>query len=272
MSDILLTAFLLSLVLLGMLSFFGIEIIRRGIIFTDLAIGQMAALGAAASILFFDGAYLDLVSLAFALAGGAIVAVAARRTDTHEAFIGLLYAFGFSGVFILLSKSYHGMEMFQKLMASDILFTPMTDLLQAAVIYAVLGAVLLVFYNRTRGLMKEALFFVTFAVTVTIAVRLAGVLVVFALLVAPALTALRIRRGITIVNAWIIGTAINLGSILLSYNLDLPTGYTLVFSHAVLALALALIIPARVVPAGTEARPVSEPTEHRPRPRKETRS
>jgi zinc/manganese transport system permease protein len=260
MSDILVTAFLLSLVLLGMLSFFGIEIIRRGIIFTDLAIGQMAAMGAAVSILFLDGEYLDLISLAFALAGGAIVAVAAQRTDTHEAFIGLLYAFGFSGVFILLSKSYHGMEMFQKLMASDILFTPMSDLLRAAVAYAVLGGVLLIFYGRARGLAKEALFFVVFAITVTIAVRLAGVLVVFALLVAPALTALKIRRGIPIVNAWIIGTGVNLLSILLSYNLDFPTGYTLVFTHAVLALFVALLLPARKYPVRTEPPPAPSRT------------
>jgi zinc/manganese transport system permease protein len=255
MSDILWTAFLLSLVLLGIHSFFGIEIIRRGIIFTDLAIGQMAAMGAAVSILFLDGEYLDLIALAFALAGGTIVAIAARRTDTHEAFIGLLYAFGFSGVFIILSKSYHGMEMFQKLMASDILFTPLSDLVSAAVAYLVLGGILLLFYRKSRGLVREALFFVTFAITVTIAVRLAGVLVVFALLVAPALTALRIRKGIPIVNAWIIGTGVNLLSILLSYNLDFPTGYTLVFTHAVLALGVALLVPARRSRAGAPPDP-----------------
>ena len=77
MTDILLSALLLSVVLLGICSFFGLEIIRRGIIFTDLAIGQMAAMGAALSILFLDGEYLNLVSLAMALAGGAIVAIAA---------------------------------------------------------------------------------------------------------------------------------------------------------------------------------------------------
>jgi len=257
-SDILWTAFLVSLVLLGIHSFFGIEIIRRGIIFTDLAIGQMAAMGAAVSILFLDGGYLDLISLAFALGGGAIVAIAARRTASHEAFIGLLYAFGYSGVFILLSKSYHGMETFQKLTASDILFTPMPDLLRAALSYAVLGGILLLFYTRARGLVKEALFFVTFAITVTIAVRIAGVLVVFALLVAPALTALRIRRGIPIVNAWMIGTVVNLLSILLSYNFDFPTGYTLVFTHAVLALGVVLFAPAGSLPA--EARPAPDRT------------
>jgi zinc/manganese transport system permease protein len=249
MTDILFSAFLLSVVLLGIHSFFGLEIIKRGIIFTDLAIGQMAAVGAAVSILFLGGDYLDVVSLAFALVGGALIAIAARRTDTHEAFIGLLYAFGLSAVFIILSRSYHGMETFQRLMASDILFTPLSEIAKTAGIYAVLGAILLIFYGRTSGLAKEALFFVTFAITVTVAVRLAGVLVVFALLVAPALIALRIGKGIRIINAWIIGTIVNLAAIVVSYNFDFPTGYTLVFLHAILALIVFLVQPVRVLAA-----------------------
>jgi zinc/manganese transport system permease protein len=245
MTDILLSAFLLSVVLLGIHSFFGLEIIKRGIIFTDLAIGQMAAVGAAVSLLFFNGEYLDPISLVFALLGGALIAVAARRTDSHEAFIGLLYAFGLSAVFILLSKSSHGMETFQKLMASDILFTPLSEIAKTAVVYAVLGLVLLLFYRRARGFARESLFFVTFAITVTLAVRLAGVLVVFALLVAPAILALRLRKGVPLVNAWIIGTIVNLIAIVVSYNFDFPTGYTLVCLHAFLALTGSLVLPAR---------------------------
>ncbi|HSQ74948.1 MAG TPA: metal ABC transporter permease [Bacteroidota bacterium] len=245
MTDILFSAFLLSVVLLGIHSFFGLEIIKRGIIFTDLAVGQMAAVGGAISILFLDGEYLDPISLAFALLGGAVIALAARRTDKHEAFIGLLYAFGLSAVFILLSKSSHGMEAFQKLMASDILFTPLEEIAKAAGIYVVLGALLLVFYNKSKGTTREVLFFVTFAITVTVAVRLAGVLVVFALLVAPALIALRIGKGIPIVNAWIIGTVINILAIVVSYNFDFPTGYTLVLLHAFLALTVSLAAPRR---------------------------
>jgi zinc/manganese transport system permease protein len=252
MTDILFSAFLLSIVLLGIHSFFGLEIIKRGIIFTDLAIGQMAAVGAAVSILFLDGDYLGPISLAFALVAGAVVAFAARRTDTHEAFIGLLYAFGLSAVFIILSKSSHGMEMFQKLMASDILFTPLSEILRTAGIYVILGAILLFFYHRARGLTREALFFVTFAITVTVAVRLAGVLVVFALLVAPALIALRIRRGIPLINAWIIGTVVNVVAILVSYNFDFPTGYTLVLLHAFVALTVSLIVPVRALRAKQE--------------------
>jgi len=245
MTDILFSAFVVSVVLLGIHSFFGLEIIKRGIIFTDLAIGQMAAMGTAISILFLEGEYLDPLSLGFALVGGAVIAFASRRTETHEAFIGLLYAFGLAGVFIILSKSYHGMETFQKLMASDILFTPMSEIVKTAIIYAVLGGVLLLFYNKARGIVKEVLFFTTFAVTVTNSVRVAGVLIVFALLVAPALIALKIRKGIPLINAWIIGTAVNLLAIVVSYNFDFPTGYTLVFLHAFLALTVSISVPMR---------------------------
>jgi zinc/manganese transport system permease protein len=240
MTDILLSTFLLSVVLLGMHSFYGIEVIKRGIIFTDLAIGQMAAVGAAISILFFDGEYLFPLSLVFALFGGSLIAFASKRANSHEAFIGLVYAFGLSGVFILLSKSYHGMETFQKLMASDILFTPLEEILKTAVIYAVLGLFLLLVYGKTAGVVRDFIFFVTFALTVTISVRLAGVLVVFALLVGPALIALKVQKGIPLINAWIIGVIINLVSIIVSYNFDFPTGYTLVFFHALLALGVSV--------------------------------
>ena len=133
MTDILLSSFFLSVVLLGIHSFFGLEIIKRGIIFTDLAIGQMAALGAALSILLFEGHYLYPISLAFALIGGIAISFSAKRTVSHEAFIGLLYAFGISSVFIVLSKSSHGIEMFDRLMASDILFTPLSDIIETAI-------------------------------------------------------------------------------------------------------------------------------------------
>jgi zinc/manganese transport system permease protein len=243
MTDILLSAFVLSVVLLGIHSFFGLEIIRRGIIFTDLAIGQMSAFGAALSILFLDGKYIYPVSLAFALLAGLAIAIAAKRTVSHEAFIGLLYAFGISGVFIILSKSAHGTEMFDKLMASDILFTPWPDIIETAIIYALLGLVLVFVYPRMKGFWKDTLFFVSFAATVTSSVRLAGVLIVFSLLVAPAFIAIRMNKGKLLLTAWAVGTCVNIVSILVSYNLDLPTGYTLVFFHALLALTVSILFP-----------------------------
>lgn len=245
MTDILLSAFILSVVLLGIHSYFGLEIIKRGIIFTDLAIGQMSALGAALSILFLDGLYIYPLSLTFALLAGLAIAIAAKRTVSHEAFIGLLYAFGISGVFIILSKSAHGTEMFDKLMASDILFTPWPDIIETGIIYTLLGLILVFVYPRMKGFWKDALFFVSFAATVTSSVRLAGVLIVFSLLVAPAYVAMRINKGKLLLTAWVIGTCVNIVSILVSYNLDLPTGYTLVFFHSLLALTVSILFPVR---------------------------
>ena len=252
MNDILVTAFLLSLVLVGIHAFFGLEIIRRGIIFTDLAIGQMAALGAAMSLFFLDGMLIYPVSLAFALLGGLLIAWAARHTDNLEAFIGLLYAFGISAVYIVLSNSAHGMEEFQRLMASDILFTPVEEVIKTAVIYSALGLVLFFIYRRIEGFWKDAVFFTTFAVTVTSSVKLAGVLIVFSLLVSPALIALRFDGKLMLLKAWAIGTVANLAAIFASYKLDLPTGYTVVFVNAFLAIAVSMV-PWKKVEADTRA-------------------
>jgi zinc/manganese transport system permease protein len=236
MIDILLSAFFLSIVLLGIHSYFGLEIIRRGIIFTDLAIGQMAAFGAALSLLFFHGEYLYPISLLFALFGGYSISLISRREKNPEPFIGLMYAFGIAGVYILLSKSSHGMETFQNLMAADILFTPFHEIVKTAFLYAALGIFIFFFHRKTSGVVRDVLFFITFAATVTSSVKLAGVLIVFALLLAPALIAIIMGKGIPLVSAWIIGTILNIIAIIVSYRFDFPTGYTIVFFHALAAL------------------------------------
>ncbi len=241
MNDILISAFALSLVLVGIHAYFGLEIIRRGIIFTDLAIGQMAALGASISLFFFNGTFLYPTALTFALIGGLLIAWAARHTENLEAFIGLLYAFGISAVYIVLSKSAHGMEEFQRLMASDILFTPIEEIIKTAVIYSAIGIMLFLVYRRLNGFWKDALFFTTFAVTVTSSVKLAGVLIVFSLLVSPALIAIRFDGKRMLLKAWTIGIIANLIAILSSYKFDLPTGYTVVFVNALLAIAVSMI-------------------------------
>ena len=240
--DILAPAFLLSLVLLGIHSYFGLEIIRRGIIFTDLAIGQMAALGTAVSILIWETEYY-MISLAFALVGGLLIAYATKKVKYLEAYIGLLYALGVSFVVILLSHSAHGMEKFHELMAADILFTPLNEVHKTAVFYAFLGIGIYFAMKKTRGFIRDILFFATFAVTVTSSVKLAGVLVIFAILISPALIAIILKAKRPVIFAWGIGLIINLVSILFSYLVDLPTGYTLVFFHAFVSLLVCLVKP-----------------------------
>jgi zinc/manganese transport system permease protein len=101
--------------------------------------------------------------------------------------------------------------------------------------------VLFLIYRRVDGLWKDALFFTTFAVTVTSSVKLAGVLIVFSLLVSPALIALRFDGKFMLLKAWGIGIFANLCAIIASYSFDLPTGYTVVLVNAFLAIAVSMI-------------------------------
>ncbi len=239
MIDLLLPAFFLSVVLLGIHAYFGLEIIRRGIIFTDLAIGQMAALGAAVSILFFHGEFHYPLSLAFALLAGLLNSIAAKRVKHLEAFIGLVYAFGVSGVFVLLSKSEHGTEELSNLLATDIIFVESSDIIRTAILYLVIGLIIFVLKRKVSGFLKELLFFTAFAVTVTSSVKMAGVFVVFALLIAPVFIVLKLTRKHHVLWAWLIGIVINLLAIMFAYFLDLPTGYAIVFLHTAIAIIVA---------------------------------
>jgi zinc/manganese transport system permease protein len=242
--DILFSAFLLSIVLVGIHAYFGLEIVRRGIIFTDLAVGQMAALGAAISLFFFEGRFVYLLSLLLALSAAGGITLVSRQErripdnppHSTEVFIGLLYALGISGVFILFSKSPHGMGDFNRFMASDLLFTPFRDVWQTALLYALIGLLLYGNHRYNKEHWRDLVFFLLFALTVTSSVRLAGVLVVFSLLVAPALISLVFRARHPLLLAWTYGTGVNLVAVFASYKLDLPTGYTLVFLHALAAV------------------------------------
>jgi zinc/manganese transport system permease protein len=233
--DILFNAFLLSVVLVGIHSFFGMEILRRGIIFTDLAIGQMAALGAAVSLFFFEGEYLYPTSLLFAFLGALVIAVGSKIERLSEAFIGLIYAFGIATVFLVLSKSPQGTEDFQRLLANDLLFVSLKEIYQTTGIYFLIGVALYLSGRYFQNRLKDMSFFLLFAVTVTSSVKLAGVLVVFALLVAPALVSLLTTTRHNLLLAWIYGTLVNLLGVVISYRMDLPTGYTLVSLHSLLA-------------------------------------
>ena len=96
-------AFALAILLVFIHSIFGLEIIKRGVIFTDLAIGQFAAIGVAISLLFFEGNYAFILTLIFALIGALLISIATYRVKHIEAFIGMLYALGASSIIVLLS-------------------------------------------------------------------------------------------------------------------------------------------------------------------------
>lgn len=231
MTDIFLHALLLSFILLGIHAYFGLEIVKRGIIFTDIAIAQFSAVGLALSLLLYNRPSY-LLSLLFSVLCSLLVALSQKKGKYSEAFIGLLYAFGLSSVVLILSKSPHGMEDFMQLTASDILFIPKQEIVKTGILYAFLGSFIYLKERFLSGKLKEMVFFVLFSLTVTSSVKLVGVFVVFSILVAPALVANLLGRGLFF--AWIYGAFVNTMGILLSFKLDLPTGFSLVFLHSMM--------------------------------------
>jgi len=235
-------AFILAILLVFVHAIFGLEIIKRGVIFTDLAIGQFAAIGVAVSLLFFEGSYAFLLTFIFALLGASLIAFASHRVKHIEAFIGMLYALGASGIILLLSNTTQGTELFNKLQATDILFTTLEDLSEPFLLYTVVATLFFTLYHRLSGMAKEMLFFGLLALTVTSSVQLAGVLVVFILLIVPAFLALLQLRFKPLFFAWGIGSLLVVTSMILSYTMDLPTGYTIVFISSLIGVLSSLLI------------------------------
>jgi len=246
MSDILLVPIALVIVLVMMHSWFGMGILKRGIIFTDLAIAQFAALGSSVSLGYFHEEYFYLLTLSFALFSAFLIAIASQRKLQLEAFIGLLYVLGASGIMMVLSHSAEGMEHFKSLLASDILFTPPSEVLKSTLIYALIALVLWKVYPKTSGFLKELMFFSLLALTVTSSVALAGVLVVFVLLIAPALVSLSLQLKRVYLGSFAFGWFFSISAILISYYYDLPTGYSIVFLGALLSCVIILFSSKKV--------------------------
>ncbi len=240
MTDILLVPIALVVILVMLHSYFGMEILKRGIIFTDLAIAQFAALGSSVSLGYFHEEHFYLLTLGFALLSALLIAFASTRKVHLEAFIGILYVLGASGIMMVLSHSAEGMEHFKSLLASDILFTPPSEVMKSGVIYSFIALALYFLYPKLEGFFKELLFFSLLAITVTSSVSLAGVFVVFVLLIAPPFVSLSLGLKRPLLGSFLFGWFFSICAILISYFYDLPTGYSVVFLGAFLTALIVL--------------------------------
>ncbi|MDD2651908.1 MAG: metal ABC transporter permease [Sulfurimonas sp.] len=240
MTDILLVPIALVVILVMLHSYFGMEILKRGIIFTDLAIAQFAALGSSISLGYFHEEYFYLLTLGFALLSALLIAYASTRKLHLEAFIGILYVLGASGIMMVLSHSAEGMEHFKSLLASDILFTPPSEVMKSGVIYSFIALALYFLYPKLSGFFKELLFFSLLAITVTSSVSLAGVFVVFVLLIAPPFVSLSLKFKKPLLGSFFFGWFFSISAIVISYFYDLPTGYSIVFLGAFLTALIVL--------------------------------
>ncbi|MFA6629886.1 MAG: manganese transporter, partial [Sulfuricurvum sp.] len=157
----------LTFVMVGIHTLFGLEILRRGVIFTDLAVGQVAAVGIAVSSAFLGGEHQAILSLVFSFAAALLIAYVSRHSSHIEAFIGLLYAMGASAVMIVLSQGSEGDELFKRLMANDILFVGSGDILQTVAVYGVICLLYWGLYSRLSGFVRELFFFSLLSLMVT---------------------------------------------------------------------------------------------------------
>lgn len=268
-----LSALALCLLLTGVLSVFGHHVVRRGVIFVDLALAQVAALGASAGILLGWGAdthpvHNFLFSLAFTLAGAALFAwFRGRRHAPVEALIGMTYAAAMALSLIVLERSATGTEELKEMLVGSILTVSPRMLIGAAVLCSVVG-VLLWLARRplfaitddpvraaASGLklgMWDFLFYAVFGVLVTFAVRATGVLLVFAFLITPALASILALSGARR-QLWFGWAFASLGCVLgleASLRLDISAGPSIAAVFVLLLIATGLLSRRRGERAG----------------------
>ena len=220
----------------------GLEVLRRGIIFIDLAIAQVAALGVIAAQLLAPETADHALVPQLAAAGAALAAAALltwtekRWPDIQEALIGLLFVMAASAGILLLANNPHGGEHLKELLAGQILWVGWPPLLPAAG----LSALLLAVWFGLRERLGATGFYLLFALAVTASVQLVGVYLVFASLIAPALATRAGGRG-RLAAAYLVGAVGYGAGLWCSARFDLPAGAAIVCCLGVLAvLALTL--------------------------------
>ncbi len=222
----------------------GREVLRRGIIFIDLAIAQTAGLGViAASGLGWDvhGPAAQLAAFTSALGAALILNWAEGRfEEIQEALIGMLFVLAATGGILLLATNPRGGEELREMLVGQILWVDWHTLGPAAVVSAVVVAVWLKGHERFGRLG----FYVLFALSVTVSVQLVGIFLVFASLIVPAL-AMRDLKRYAVPVGYGVGLVGYLLGLILSAQFDLPTGAVIVWALGGVAVLSSWLIPAR---------------------------
>ena len=249
--ELLALPFVAALLLVAIHTAFGLQVLARGVIFVDLALAQVAALGA--TVAFMLGHAVTSVatfgySLAFTFAAALLLASsrAAATRIPQEALIGVLYVVAAAAAFLLVDKAPQGAEHIRQILTGNILTVGADEVLVLAPLYLGLGALLWLLRGRFEARREGAaqwvwdlVFYASLGVVVTSSVALAGVLLVFAFLIIPAAIGVlwADRAAAQLALGWAAGAAASAAGLALSYAADLPTGASLV---CVFGAALAL--------------------------------
>ena len=273
MLDFLWVPFLACLVLTGIHVYLGLHVLTRGVIFVDLALAQVAALGI--TIAFLAGHPLQSeaaywYALAFTVGGAGLFSLTRLRRAVipQEAIIGFVYAVSAALTVLVVDRAPQGAEHIKQLLVGSILTVTPGETARLALLYVLIGAVHVLI---RRPLLEISLdpdaasargravswwdfaFYVTFGVVVTSSVRVAGVLLVFSYLIVPAAVGALLSRSVAgrLVIGWTLGAIVSALGLWASFAWDLPTGAAVVATFgalmAMVACALGLGALARRV-------------------------
>ena len=233
-------AFIVGLMVLSTHVPLGQEVLKRGIIFIDLAIAQIAGLGVIAAFRFgweAHGWEVQVAAMSSALIAALVLgALEKRYQQFQEALIGITFVLASTASILLLADNPHGSESLKDLLVGQILWITWDQLLPVALVTAFILFVWFGFRQR----LKHIGFYVLFALAVTNAVQLIGVYLVFASLVIPALGSVGHKNAL--LTAYTIGASGYGFGLIISSLLDLPSGAVIVWSIAIVALLVKLVI------------------------------
>ena len=248
--DILGPALVAGLLILATHVPLGMIVLNRGLIFIDIALAQVAALGVVFASLMWGASSIWVVQLCAVAAAIGCAAILtwtdSRWPEIQEAIIGVIYALAAAAQIILLAYSPNGAEQLKALMVGQILWVTPLQLVIVAAIYAVVMAIWF-FRDLAR---ERLLFYAVFAVAITASVQIVGVLLVFASLIVPAMAARHAPPGWRLAIAFNVGVVGYLAGFLASAVLDLPTGAAIVVALIPVALAAAILIARARWPVG----------------------
>ena len=274
MLEFLAAPFAASLILTGIHAYLGLHVVERGVIFVDLSLAQIAALGATfAMLLPFSGGDphspgVYWFSLGFTFIGAAVFSLvhSQRARVPQEAIIGISYAVASAAAILAMSQSTAQGEHLKDMLVGNILAVSWHDVRKTALLYAAIGLFHWIFRRRFLAISLDAqkaaaeglsvrwwdfLFYASFGFVVTSSVSMAGVLLVFSYLIVPSVAAMLFATtvGARLAIGWTMGTFVSLAGMYLSVVYDLPTGATIVctFGIALIVMALGRVVLKRVL-------------------------
>src|SRR5205823_9941391 len=240
----------MCLVLTGIHAYLGVHVLSREVVFVDIALAQIAALGATAAFLagYETDTWESYVSgLSATLLGALVLSLtrSRRRHVSQEAVIGVVYAVSSAAAVLLSDRAAHGAEQVRTMLVGNLLAVRPPEVAQVGALYAAIGVFhwlcrrpfFLIstspdaaFAEGWRVRLWDFVFYASFGVVVTSSVRIGGVLLVFSYLIVPALAGVALGRSVRakLLVGWAFGTLVSVVGVVASAAFDLPTGATVV--------------------------------------------